>query len=94
MLKFKTHINNKNNDWVTFIHGFGGTSNIWYKQVRDLSKHYTSDTTTVTTSKKWTPEEDAIVIREYENNPKGYVDEAMKYLPERSRNAIKNRWSK
>ena len=40
MLKFKTHINNKNNDWVTFIHGFGGTSNIWYKQVRDLSKHY------------------------------------------------------
>jgi pimeloyl-ACP methyl ester carboxylesterase len=40
MLKFKTHINNKNNDWVTFLHGFGGSSNIWHKQVRELSKHH------------------------------------------------------
>jgi len=40
MLKFKTHINNKNNAWITFIHGFGGSSNIWHKQVRDLYKHY------------------------------------------------------
>jgi pimeloyl-ACP methyl ester carboxylesterase len=40
MLKFKTHINNKNNTWVTFLHGFGGSSNIWYKQIRELSKHY------------------------------------------------------
>lgn len=40
MLKFKTHINNKNNGWITFIHGFGGSSNVWHKQVRELSKHY------------------------------------------------------
>ena len=40
MLKFKTHINNKNNDWVTFLHGFGGSSNIWHKQVRELSKYH------------------------------------------------------
>ena len=40
MLKFKTHINNKNKEWITFIHGFGGSSNIWHKQVRDLYKHY------------------------------------------------------
>ena len=40
MLKFKTHINNKNNDWVTFLHGFGGSSNIWHKQVRELSKFH------------------------------------------------------
>jgi pimeloyl-ACP methyl ester carboxylesterase len=40
MLKFKTHLNNKNNEWVTFLHGFGGSSNIWHKQVRELSKHY------------------------------------------------------
>ena len=40
MLKFKTHINNKNKEWITFIHGFGGSSNIWHKQVRDLHKHY------------------------------------------------------
>ena len=42
-----------------------------------LSKHYSSDITTVRTSKKWTPEEDAILIREYDNNPRAYVDEAM-----------------
>jgi pimeloyl-ACP methyl ester carboxylesterase len=40
MLKFKTHINNKNNNWVTFLHGFGGSSNIWHKQARELSKHH------------------------------------------------------
>ena len=40
MLKFKTHLNNKNNEWVTFLHGFGGSSNIWHKQVRELSKHF------------------------------------------------------
>ena len=40
MLQFKTHINNKNKEWITFVHGFGGSSNIWHKQVRDLYKHY------------------------------------------------------
>ena len=40
MLKFKTHINNENKDWITFIHGFGGSSNIWYKQIREISKSY------------------------------------------------------
>ena len=40
MLKFKTHINNKNKQWITFIHGFGGSSNIWHKQVRELSQQY------------------------------------------------------
>ena len=40
MLVFKTHINKKNKEWLTFIHGFGGSSNIWHKQVRELSKYY------------------------------------------------------
>ena len=40
MLQFKTHIIDKNKDWITFIHGFGGSSTIWHKQVRDLYKHY------------------------------------------------------
>ncbi len=40
MLNFKTHINNKSKQWITFIHGFGGSSNIWHKQVRELSKHH------------------------------------------------------
>jgi len=40
MLKYKTHINNINKEWITFIHGFGGSSNIWHKQVRELSKYH------------------------------------------------------
>ena len=53
-----------------------------------LSKHYSSDTTTGTACKRWTPEEDAILIREYEKKPGRYVDEANKDLPDRSRDAI------
>jgi len=40
MLKYKTHINKNNKDWITFVHGFGGSSNIWYRQIRELSKHH------------------------------------------------------
>jgi pimeloyl-ACP methyl ester carboxylesterase len=27
-------------DWVTFVHGAGGSSSIWYKQIRDFKKEY------------------------------------------------------
>lgn len=27
-------------EWVLMLHGFGGSSNIWFKQVRDLSKEF------------------------------------------------------
>jgi len=26
--------------WVTFVHGAGGSSSIWFKQIRDFKKHY------------------------------------------------------
>lgn len=26
--------------WVTFVHGAGGSSSIWYKQLRDFKKHF------------------------------------------------------
>lgn len=32
------HLDSKN--WVTFVHGAGGSSSIWYKQVRDFKKHF------------------------------------------------------
>jgi len=32
------HITSK--EWVTFVHGAGGSSSIWYKQVRDFKKHF------------------------------------------------------
>jgi len=28
------------NDWVTFIHGAGGSSSIWYKQLREFKKKF------------------------------------------------------
>jgi len=40
VLEFKTYINDENKSWITFLHGFGGSSNIWYKQIRKLSKSY------------------------------------------------------
>ena len=40
MLGFRTHINDQNKEWITFVHGFGGSSKIWYKQIRQLGKHY------------------------------------------------------
>ena len=27
-------------EWVTFVHGAGGSSAIWYKQLRDFKKHF------------------------------------------------------
>ena len=40
MLHYSTHILNPNADWVTFVHGAGGSSSIWYKQIRDFREHY------------------------------------------------------
>lgn len=28
------------NKWVTFVHGAGGSSTIWYKQLREFKKHF------------------------------------------------------
>ena len=40
MLKFRTHIKDQNKEWITFVHGFGGSSKVWYKQIRQLGKYY------------------------------------------------------
>lgn len=40
MLNYKIHKVNDNNPWVTFVHGAGGSSTIWYKQIKTFSKHY------------------------------------------------------
>ena len=55
--------------------------------------HSSSDTTIRINNKKWTPEEDAIIIREHENNPNNYTTAAMEYLPHRTRGAIQTHWS-
>ncbi|MEN9999873.1 MAG: hypothetical protein RI922_2863 [Bacteroidota bacterium] len=40
MLNYTTKVKNDNAEWVTFIHGAGGSSSIWYKQIREFSKHF------------------------------------------------------
>ena len=40
MLHFSTFKIDDSAEWVTFIHGAGGSSSIWYKQLRDFkNKH-------------------------------------------------------
>jgi pimeloyl-ACP methyl ester carboxylesterase len=40
LLNYNIHKVNDNNPWVTFVHGAGGSSTIWYKQIKTFSKHY------------------------------------------------------
>ena len=40
MLHFKTFLRKEKSSWVTFIHGAGGSSAIWYKQLRDFKKKH------------------------------------------------------
>ncbi|MDX5320938.1 MAG: alpha/beta hydrolase [Bacteroidota bacterium] len=40
MLHFITFLHPANNEWVTFIHGAGGSSSIWYKQIRDFKAQF------------------------------------------------------
>lgn len=40
MLHYTTHIKDSSADWVTFVHGAGGSSTIWYRQIRAFSKEF------------------------------------------------------
>jgi len=40
MLHYSTFMLDEKAEWVTFIHGAGGSSSIWYKQLRDFKKHH------------------------------------------------------
>ena len=40
MLHYSTHLNPTSKLWVTFVHGAGGSSSIWFKQIRAFSKHF------------------------------------------------------
>ena len=32
--------NSNNRKWITFVHGAGGSSTIWFKQIKYFSKKY------------------------------------------------------
>ena len=40
MLHFTTFLRKETSSWVTFVHGAGGSSSIWYKQIKDFKKEY------------------------------------------------------
>lgn len=40
MLYHKTYLNNSSNEWVVFIHGAGGSSVVWYKQIQAYCRHF------------------------------------------------------
>lgn len=40
MLNYNIYNNTGSDQWVTFVHGAGGSSSIWYKQIRAFQEHY------------------------------------------------------
>lgn len=40
LIHYTLYENKSSKQWVTFVHGAGGSSSIWYKQIRDFKKHY------------------------------------------------------
>lgn len=40
MIAFKKFVVSENHDWLTFVHGAGGSSSIWFKQLRYFLPHY------------------------------------------------------
>lgn len=40
MLHYSKYPHKTSKEWVTFVHGAGGSSSIWYKQLRDFKKHF------------------------------------------------------
>ncbi|MDO6470477.1 alpha/beta fold hydrolase [Maribacter sp. 1_MG-2023] len=40
MLHYITYPHKTSTTWVTFVHGAGGSSSIWYKQIREFKKHF------------------------------------------------------
>ena len=39
MLNYTIFSNQNSNQWITFVHGAGGSSSIWFKQIREFQKH-------------------------------------------------------
>ncbi len=40
MLYYRTYELGPDKEWVVFVHGAGGSSSIWFKQIRAFSKHF------------------------------------------------------
>jgi len=40
LINYTKYIHEDSQEWVTFVHGAGGSSSIWFKQLREFKKHY------------------------------------------------------
>ena len=40
MLNYYSYSHKSSTEWVTFVHGAGGSSSIWFKQIRDFKNHF------------------------------------------------------
>ena len=40
MINYTIYSNTKSRQWVTFVHGAGGSSAIWFKQIKEFQKEY------------------------------------------------------
>lgn len=40
MLHYQTYYLGEDKDWVVFVHGAGGSSSIWFKQIKAYKKHF------------------------------------------------------
>ena len=40
MLNYYSYPHTTSKEWVIFVHGAGGSSSIWFKQIRDFKKHF------------------------------------------------------
>ncbi len=40
MLNYTTYVRTEATQWVTFVHGAGGSSSIWHKQLREFKKYF------------------------------------------------------
>lgn len=40
MIAYTVYKNDESSQWVTFVHGAGGSSSIWFMQLREFQKHF------------------------------------------------------
>lgn len=40
MISYTTYKNRNTSQWVTFVHGAGGSASIWFKQIREFQKYF------------------------------------------------------
>jgi pimeloyl-ACP methyl ester carboxylesterase len=40
VIAYTLYKNEQSSQWVTFVHGAGGSSSIWFKQIREFQKHF------------------------------------------------------